>query len=533
MTQSLTELDNDALDALIERVTEAKEHELALSADDCQLLLNALMMLANLQENIASKDVTIHKLKKLVGIIKSSEKLGTLINQGSLAPKGKKAGQHKRTLSAKPATNKVKPKVRQHALTTLEKGALCPECNIGKLAKYEPASFLRITGQSPFVPEQNVMERLRCNACGAYFTAPLSEDVRADGEPQQKYGYSARSLMAINKYYAGTPFYRQASLQKILGVSITASTIFDQTEYVTNAIWPVFKQCLYIAGNAHHYYIDDTTHRILDQTAIIKKQRNSDKERIRTGVYSSGMIATTATGQKIVLFETNIGHAGEFIDSVLRLRDETSPPPIIMSDALASNRPSVNIEFISSLCNSHARRQFVDVLSHFPDEVANILERYGEIWHLDNQATEKQFNSEQRQAYHAEHSRPIMAEIRAWGRQHLHDGSVEENSGLGKAIRYFDKHYEGLTCFCTVPGAQLDNNLMEAELKLVVRDRKNAMFHKTLSGASIGDVITSIIATASWAGINIFDYLNTLQREQNAVKLTPENYLPWNYLENN
>ena len=529
MTQSFTDIDNDALDVLIERVTEAKEHELALSPDDCQLLLNALMTLANLQENIASKDVTIHKLKKLVGIVKSSEKLGALVNQESLTPKDKKTNKHQRTQCTKPATNKVKPKVIHHALTVLGKGELCPECSVGKLSKYDPASFLRITGQSPFVPEQHVMERLRCNACGAYFTAPLAEGVREDGHAQQKYAYSARSLMAINKYYAGTPFYRQGSLQRILGVSITASTIFDQTEYVANAIWPVFKQLRLEAGNARHYYIDDTTHRILDQTAIVKKQRNSDKERIRTGVYSSGMIATTVAGQKIVLFETNIGHAGEFIDSVLRLRDETRSPPIIMSDALASNRPSVNIEFIPSLCNSHARRQFVDVLSHFPDEVEDILERYGEIWHFDNLAKDKKLNNEQRQAYHSEFSLPIMTDIRTWGRQHLLNGSVEENSGLGKAIRYFDKHYDGLTCFCTVPGAQLDNNLMEAELKLVVRDRKNAMFHKTLSGASIGDVITSVIATASWAGINIFDYLNTLQREQETVKLTPENYLPWNY----
>lgn len=529
MTQSFTDISNDALDALIERVIEAKEHELALSPDDCQLLLNALMTLANLQENIASKDVTIHKLKKLVGIVKSSEKLGALVAQESLAPRGKKSNQHKQTRRTKPATNKVKPQVIHHALTTFTKGEQCPECDVGKLTKYEPASFLRITGQSPFVPEQHVMERLRCNACGAYFTAPLAEDILADGNTQQKYGYSARSLMSINKYYTGTPFYRQGSLQQILGVSITASTIFDQTEYVANAIQPVFKLLLSEAGNARHYYIDDTTHRILDQTAIVKKQRNSNKERVRTGVYSSGMIATTAADQKIVLFETNIGHAGEFIDSVLLSRDETIPPPIIMSDALASNRPSGKIEFIQSKCNSHARRQFVDVLSHFPDEVEDILECYGEIWHHDNITKEKEFNREQRQSYHAQYSLPIMEKIRGWGCQHLLDGSIEENSGLGKAIRYFDKHYDGLTCFCTVPGAQLDNNLMEAELKLVVRDRKNAMFHKTLSGASIADVITSVIATASWAGVNVFDYFNTLQREQDAVKLAPENYLPWNY----
>ena len=250
MTQSFTDIDNDALDALIERVTEAKEHELALSPDDYQLLLNALMTLANLQENIASKNVTIHKLKKLVGIVKSSEKLVALVSQQGVAAQGKKA-PHKQINRTKPKTTKVKPKVIHHALTSLTKGELCPECKMGKLTKYEPASFLRITGQSPFVPEQHIMERLRCNACGAYFTAPLAEDVQADGHAQQKYGYSARSLMSINKYYAGTPFYRQGSLQNILGVPITASSIFDQTEYVTNAIWPVFKHLRIIAGNAN------------------------------------------------------------------------------------------------------------------------------------------------------------------------------------------------------------------------------------------------------------------------------------------
>ena len=528
MTQSFTDIDNDALDALIERVSEAKEHELALSPDDCQLLLNALMTLASLQENIASKDVTIHKLKKLIGIVKSSEKLEDLIKQESLPTKSSKTNKQQRTSRTKPTATKVKPTVVHHPLTTLARGELCPECNIGKLTKYEPASFLRIVGQSPFIPDQHVMERLRCSACGAYFTAPLADEVQADGQAQQKYGYSARSLMAICKYYAGTPFYRQGSLQKLLGVSITASTIFDQTEYVANAIYPVFKQLIVEASNARHYYIDDTTHRILDQAPIVKKQRNSDKERIRTGVYSSGMIAVTATEQHIVLFETNIGHAGEFIDSILCRRSD-NVAPIIMSDALGSNRPSVDMEFISSLCNSHARRKFVDVLSHFPDEVGNILEKYGQIWHFDNLAKEQKLNTKERQAHHYKLSLPIMAEIRKWGTAHLLDESVEENSGLGKAIKYFNKHYEGLTSFCRVPGAKLDNNLMEAELKLVVRDRKNAMFHKTLSGASIGDVITSMVATASWAGINIFDYLNTLQREQKAVKLAPENYLPWNY----
>jgi hypothetical protein len=41
---------------------------------------------------------------------------------------------------------------------------------------------------------------------------------------------------------------------------------------------------------------------------------------------------------------------------------------------------------------------------------------------------------------------------------------MEENSGLGKAIRYFDNHFDGLTCFCRIEGAMVDDNLMEAML---------------------------------------------------------------------
>ena len=519
MTKAFTDIDPASLDALIQRVSEAKEHELTLSAEDCQLLLDVLVTLATMQEQLASNDITIIKLRKLVGIVKSSETLS-----GALT--GKPAKKKKK--SKKPQTNKVKPVVKQHTLTDLSKGDDCPECQAGKLYKYDPATLLRITGQSPFVPEQHVMDRLRCNTCGAYFTAPLPKDVLDDGDVNQKYGYSARSLMAIAKYAMGSPFYRQGSLQDLLGVAISASTIFDQVEYLSNHIYPVFKQLIAEAADAEHYYLDDTTHRILNQTSIVKQQRNSDKTRVRTGVYTSGIIATTAQNKDIVLFETNIGHAGEFIDSILTHRAASSLEPLLMSDALSSNKPTVT-QVQQSFCNSHGRRQFYDVISHFPDEVEEMLICYGKIWDYDDEVKSQNLAPDKRLSFHQQHSLPVMAHIKQWGHFLLDNETVEENSGLGKAINYFIKHYEELTCFCRVEGARLDNNKMEAQLKLVVRDRKNAMFHKTQAGASVGDVITSMIATAGLCGINVFDYFNVLQRKYKEVKAQPENYLPWNY----
>ena len=526
MSKPFTDIDGEALEALIARISEAKDNNLALSPEDYQLLLDALTTLISMQDSLATHGTTIHKLRKLLGIETSSEKRSDLVDK----PKTSKPKKSKKT---KPdaAFTPVKPEVVFHSLKDSKKGDNCPECLVGKVYKVPPGNLLRIIGQSPFKPEQHVMEKLRCNTCGAYFTAPLPEEVLADGNETQMYGYSARSLMAIYKYFAGLPFYRQGSIQQLLGVKITASSNLNQVEYVCNDIRPVYRYLFGLAGDAAHYFLDDTTNRILDQKPIEKKIRNSNKTRMRKGVYTSGVIATTKDDRNIVLFETNIGHAGEFIDSILLNRASSSPTPIIMSDALTSNRPTATT-VIMSLCNSHARRQFVDVISHFPAEVEHILARYGEIWSHDHKAAELALAPAQRLAYHQQHSLPVMEEIKDWGETHLNNKTIERNSGLGKAIRYFNKHYESLARFCTVEGVQLDNNEIERQLKIVVRDRKNAMFHKTLNGATIGDVITSMIATAARAGVNVFEYFTTLQQNKEKVKVNPENYQPWNYREN-
>ena len=167
-------------------------------------MLDALTTLAFLQLRLGSNDITIRKLRKLAGIVKSSETLkAAMVDEADAndadandADAGKK-NIKLRSKQDKPELPKVKPQVEFHPLETLSKGDDCPECDRGKVYKYDPGTLLRITGQSPFVPTQHVMERLRCNTCGAFFTAPLPEEVLTDGDPNQKYGYSARTLMGM------------------------------------------------------------------------------------------------------------------------------------------------------------------------------------------------------------------------------------------------------------------------------------------------------------------------------------------------
>src|SRR6266851_295670 len=94
---------------------------------------------------------------------------------------------------------------------------------------------------------------------------------------------------------------------------------------------------------------------------------------------------------------------------------------------------------------------------------------------------------------------------------------------------YMQTHWETLTRFLSVPGAPLDNNVVERALKLLIRQRKNSLFYKTDYSAYIASVLTSLIATCLYAGVNVLDYLVALQEHRAEVFADPSAWLPWTY----
>jgi len=139
---------------------------------------------------------------------------------------------------------------------------------------------------------------------------------------------------------------------------------------------------------------------------------------------------------------------------------------------------------------------------------------------------ENKLTAEQRCEYHQAHSLPHLQQLLGWCHEQLKSDAVEPNGNLGKAMQYFIRHFDGLSAFCHLPGAPVDNNEIERLIKLIVRARKNRLFFKTAVGADISDIITSILAICHDNQINAFDQLNTIQRNQASVKATPEKWLP-------
>jgi transposase len=212
----------------------------------------------------------------------------------------------------------------------------------------------------------------------------------------------------------------------------------------------------------------------------------------------------------------------------LHRREPQRGKPLVMSDALSRNEIDEGL-VIRCHCLAHGRRQFSDLAAVVPSECRGVIAALKQVCDHDEEARDQRMSPEARLAYHQAYSQPLMDELKVWLDKQLEDRLVEPNSSLGQAITYMQNHWQTLTRFLSIPGAPLDNNLVERALKLFIRQRKNSLFYQNEHSAYIASVLTSLIATCLYAGVNAVDYLVALQEHRGEVCADPAAWLPWPY----
>lgn len=405
-------------------------------------------------------------------------------------------------------------------------GDRCPECTRGKIyVLRDPRCLVRVRGVAPLQATVYELERLRCNLCGHVFKA----DPPA-GVGEAKYDETAAAMIGLLKYGSGLPFHRLERLQGALGIPLPAGTQWEVVSRAAGLLAPAFAELVRQAAQGEVVHNDDTTMRILDIEPEVRAEAEAEEAKLegaRTGVFTSGIVSV-GEDHRIALFLTGRQHAGENLAAVLAERAADLDAPIQMCDGLSRNTPK-NFETILANCLAHARRKYVDVVDHFPDECRYVLETLKEVYRTDAAACVQGLSAEERLRLHQAESGPRMDALETWMKAQIDEHRVEPNSGLGEAIAYMTKRWDALTLFLRVPGAPLDNNLAERVLKKAILHRKNALFYKTANGARVGDLFMSLIHTAELNGADPFDYLVALQRHRDAMSESPDAWMPWNY----
>jgi len=403
---------------------------------------------------------------------------------------------------------------------TLQPGNLCPECGVGKVYRQREAKRLvRIVGQAPLEATLFEMERLRCNGCGQVFTAK-----EPAGVGPEKYDETAAAMIAELRYGTGVPFKRLERLEGNQGIPLPVATQWEVVEEAAELLRPAYDELFRQAAQGEVMHNDDTGMRIL------RLAREPSDE--RTGIFTSGILST-GPGWRIALFFTGPKHAGENLTAVLKRRASGLAPVIQMCDGLSRNTPRLpeGVELLLANCLAHGRRQFVEVTPDFPEECRYVLEMLGSVYHNDALAREQKLLPADRLRFQQERSGPIMKQLHDWMQAQLDEHKTEPNSGLGGALLYMLRRWKPLTLFLREANAPLDNNVVERALKKAILHRRNSLFYKTLNGAAVGDLFMTLIHTCELNGVNPFDYLTELQRHSEELKLTPAEWMPWNYRE--
>jgi transposase len=510
------------LSAIVERTRAG-----ALGEEDFAKLKAAMDTLAFLQAELQAKGTSIARLRRLLFGAPTEKTRDVLKKEEKKSPGGPDAGQEQKAErpghgrnGAAAYTGATRQKV-PHA--TLQSGDECQGCLQGKVYRLqEPAVLVRVTGMAPLAATVWECERLRCNLCGEVYTATAPEGVGT-----QKYDESASAMTGLLKYGTGLPFHRIQKLQEGLGVPLPASTQWELVKEAAQKLQPAFEQLIDEAAQAEVLHNDDTVMKVLDLSKEQMAAAAAGAEQERTGVYTSGLIATQGE-RAIALFFTGRQHAGENLAEVLKRRAAQLKAPVQMSDALAANT-SGDFKSILANCLSHARRGFVDVVNDFPEECRFVLETLREVYLTDAVARQQRLSPAERLGLHQRESGPRMKQLEDWLKEQITERKVEPNSGLGAAIQYMRKHWQKLTLFLREPGVPLDNNVCERALKKAILHRKNALFYRSQNGALVGDIFMSLIHTVELCDGNPFDYLVALLRHHELAADEPARWLPWNY----
>jgi transposase len=513
MKKTRNKLEMAELAAILERARGV------LSDEDHAMLTSAVDTLAILSHELEAKGASIQRLRRLLfgpSTEKTSRVLGLETAGVVVADKvqEKRPGHGRNGVAAYTGAERVK--VAHESLTH---GAGCLACARGKVYKQRsPATLLRVSGLAPLQASIYELETLRCNLCGQVFTARAPAGVGT-----AKYDESAVAMIALLKYGCGLPFNRLEKLQKSLGIPLPAATQWEVVHEGSRLLEPAYRELVRQGAQGEVIHNDDTTMKILALEA--PQPENGSAE--RRGVYTSGIVSRV-DGHQIALFFTGRKHAGENLQDVLAQREQERPAPIQMCDALSSNT-SGDFDTIIANCMAHARRQFVDVATSFPDECRHVLETLRDVYRNDDVTRKQAMSPAARLAFHQQHSKPLMDELKEWLREQIDEHRVEPNSGLGQAIAYMRKHWDRLTLFLNREGAPLDNTICERALKKVILHRKNALFYRTETGARVGDLFMTLIHTAELCHADPFDYLIALLRHAEEVPRSPGDWMPWNY----
>jgi transposase len=189
-------------------------------------------------------------------------------------------------------------------------------------------------------------------------------------------------------------------------------------------------------------------------------------------------------------------------------------------------------KILLAFCWAHVRRDFLAVLTGWPEVTDWALEWVHEIGTLYHRNDQRLFLKEDASAY-AEADRLLRVQVEHM-RQRCEDELAQPKLRLPqrKALTSLQNHWTGLTVFVDHPDVPMDNNEAERRQRGPVVGRKNFYGSGALWSGRLAAMLFSLFQTLQvWdmdPGQWLTEYLSACAKEEGKPPPDPKYYLPWN-----
>jgi transposase len=308
-------------------------------------------------------------------------------------------------------------------------------------------------------------------------------------------GSSLLSWIIIEKFVYHMPLHRLIQKFAREGIKIPPATISDWVRQTCDLLDLLYEKLIEEVLKQTYLQADETPIPVLD------KDKPGATHQGYYWVYHS-------PEKKIVLFDYREGRGK--IGPIEILKDYKG---FLQTDGYAAYETLDTSRINLFHCMAHARRYFEQALDNDKERSEYALTQIQKLYAVEKICREEKYTNEQREELRKEKSLPVLTEMKQWLKtNYLH---VLPKSLIGKAIHYSLQRWDKLSLYTTNGRLEIDNNLVENQIRPVAIGRKNYLFAGSHDAARRHAMLYSFIATCKLRGIDpekwLSDVLNRIQ----------------------
>lgn len=323
------------------------------------------------------------------------------------------------------------------------------------------------------------------------------------------------SFTLISKYVDHTPLYRQEGIWKRYGIDIARNTMCGWLMTVAELCEPLWHELRKFILSNDYIQADETPVQVMQEPG----RKNTQKSFM--WIYRGGNLRRHA-----VIYDYHETRAGECARQFLQ-----GFKGYLQTDGYKGYDWTEKIAEITHLgCMAHARRPFANLVKMIkkPGKAHQVLALITKLYAIEKEARENNLGPDQRKRLRLEKSKPTLDKLKEWLDKSVR-GSPPQGI-LGKGIDYLLKRWDELNHYLKDGRLEIDNNLVENDIRPFALGKKNWVMMGSPRGARAGVVFYSLIMTCKANKMEPFAYFNYMLQHIRECK-SQEDYralLPYN-----